>query len=432
MTIKKTTAFAVILMMSVAAFGQKSKRTSANNYLEYRELDNAKEAIDPTITHEKTMNDAKTWYFRGKIYQAIHETKDPKYQTLHETPLKVAYESFKRCKELDEKDYYTNEINSRFLNAQAIHFFNLGVTSLKKEDFQNGKEYFSNALEIGQEPYSTLLHDTLKMSSMYYLGVCNEALEDYEGAEKALLKAAEMAKALDQPEHMGAFGKLSNMYRKLKNTEKQLEIIKLGRKSLGDETAFIIDEANIFLGNGETDKALVPLKKAVEADPGNFSALFALGSITEQLAKKKDESATDAESLKMFEEARAAYRKSIEQSDLAIAKLDKSKPSYENELKAINTTKFDATYSLGASYFNVGVKKNEAANQIDDMKKFEAARDKADAVFDQALPMLEKAYELNPDDPQLLVSLKQLYYRKMAKDDSYTKKYEEVMARIKG
>ncbi|MFT4981051.1 MAG: hypothetical protein ACI9UR_000898, partial [Bacteroidia bacterium] len=68
MTFKKTTLFTAALLISVAVFGQKSKRTSANNYLEYGELDNAKEAIDPTISHEKTMNEAKTWYFRGLIY----------------------------------------------------------------------------------------------------------------------------------------------------------------------------------------------------------------------------------------------------------------------------------------------------------------------------------------------------------------------------
>jgi hypothetical protein len=65
------------------------------------------------------------------------------------------------------------------------------------------------------------------------------------------------------------------------------------------------------------------------------------------------------------------------------------------------------------------------------MKKFEVARDAADAVFEKALPILENAYEINPDDKGVLGSLKQLYYRKMAKDEAYKTKYDEIIARMK-
>lgn len=418
------------LLVSVAVFGQKSKRTSANNYLEYRELDRAKEAIDPCITHESTMNEAKTWYFRGLIYQAIYETKEEKYKSLHPDPLLVAYESFVKCKELDEKNYHTEDAN-RILNVQSVHFFNHGVSSLQAKDFETAMPKFKMALSVAEEPYSTLMNDTLKMSSTYYLGWCNASLKNYDEAEKYYLKAAAMAKALKQNEHLASFAKLSNMYHDLENYDKQLEMINLGRKSLEDEMAFVIDEANIYLATGETDKAVEPLKKAVKDDPANYSAHFALGSIVEQLAKKIDDSGVDPEAAKLLEESRQAYRTSIEKANDAIANLKKESKSYDKDLAAINSSKFDATYSLGASYFNVGVKKNEAANLIDDLKKFEVARVAADKVFDDALPILEQAFILNPDDPQLLVSLKQLYYRKMAKDDSYKAKYDDIIARMK-
>jgi hypothetical protein len=45
---------------------------------------------------------------------------------------------------------------------------------------------------------------------------------------------------------------------------------------------------------------------------------------------------------------------------------------------------------------------------------------------------LEKAYAINPTDPGVLQSLKQLYYRKMVDDSSYKTKYDEVMKRISG
>jgi hypothetical protein len=107
MMIKRTTMLMMALVVSATVFGQKSKRTSANNYLGYGELDNAMEAIEPTITHEKTMNEAKTWFFRGKIYQAIYETQDEKYKSLHDNPLQVAVERFMKALVLDEQGYDT-------------------------------------------------------------------------------------------------------------------------------------------------------------------------------------------------------------------------------------------------------------------------------------------------------------------------------------
>jgi len=52
-------------------------------------------------------------------------------------------------------------------------------------------------------------------------------------------------------------------------------------------------------------------------------------------------------------------------------------------------------------------------------------------VFDQSLPILEKAYSLNGMDKGVLISLKQLYYRKMTSDDSYESKYNEVVEKLK-
>ncbi|RLD38172.1 MAG: hypothetical protein DRI83_02870, partial [Bacteroidetes bacterium] len=77
-----------LIMLLIAAFivtginAQNSKRTSAFNYFKNGKLDKAKEYIDPCITHEKTMNVAKTWYYRGNIYLQIALSKKPEYQSL--------------------------------------------------------------------------------------------------------------------------------------------------------------------------------------------------------------------------------------------------------------------------------------------------------------------------------------------------------------
>jgi hypothetical protein len=59
------------------------------------------------------------------------------------------------------------------------------------------------------------------------------------------------------------------------------------------------------------------------------------------------------------------------------------------------------------------------ANDIMDVKKYSEAIDAANAVYAKALPYMEKAYELKPDDVYTMRSLQELYYR-LKMTDKYT------------
>ena len=91
----------LILLAMVMAFGvvnaQKSKRASAFNYWNDGKLDKAKESIDLTILDPSTMNDAKTWMYRGNIYLDIHRSLQPEFKSLAPDALSIAYESYKKA-----------------------------------------------------------------------------------------------------------------------------------------------------------------------------------------------------------------------------------------------------------------------------------------------------------------------------------------------
>jgi hypothetical protein len=67
----------------------------------------------------------------------------------------------------------------------------------------------------------------------------------------------------------------------------------------------------------------------------------------------------------------------------------------------------------------------KAANDIMDVKKYSEAVDKANEVYSKALPYMEKAYKLNPEDVYTMRSLKELYYRMKMTD-----KYNEINAKL--
>jgi tetratricopeptide (TPR) repeat protein len=401
MTFKKKTLFSMALLISVAAFGQKSKRTSANNYLQYKELDNAKEAIDPTITHEKTMNEAKTWFFRGQIYQAIYETKDENYKALHDNPLQVALESFLKCLELDEKNYHTDMV-LQYVDIEGKQFVNEGILAYNAKDYVNALKAFENTLMVCEIEKIKRI-DTL---AIYYAGACAEQTGDLAKSEKYFRTAI----GLDYKAE-SAYIRMERMYAAAKNNEKAFEILKEGREKFPNNQTMITDEVNVYLGQDKHAEAMTALQAAINGEPENASLHFAYGFVNERLAAKEvDNDGVGGEKYLGF-----------------VAAAEKS----YSEAVVLDSTNFDAVYNLGALYFNRAVKMNEAANLIDDMKKFETARDEADKVFDQALPILESAYSITPDDKGVLVSLKQLYYRKMAKDESYKTKYDEIIAKMK-
>ena len=87
---------------------------------------------------------------------------------------------------------------------------------------------------------------------------------------------------------------------------------------------------------------------------------------------------------------------------------------------------FDALYNLGVLYNNHGVVLNKIADQITDNAKNKTANDLALAKFTNALPVLEKALELNPKDKNTMFALKQIYARTQQPD-----KVKEINERLK-
>ena len=80
---------------------------------------------------------------------------------------------------------------------------------------------------------------------------------------------------------------------------------------------------------------------------------------------------------------------------------------------------YDTQYGLGAAYINKAAEMFKKANDIMDVKKYSDAVDEANTVYAKALPYMEKALELKPDDIYTMRSLQELYYR-LKQTDKYT------------
>jgi len=144
---KKILLFIATFYISFSLIGQPIQVQSAFNYMKKGLLDKAKEAIDAAILHEKTMNDPKTWFYKGNIYLDIHLSQELKYKKLEKNALQIAYDAFQKSIELDEKKEYIDQVRIR-LYICGEQFYNLGVSLFNEKDFENAILAFEKTAKV--------------------------------------------------------------------------------------------------------------------------------------------------------------------------------------------------------------------------------------------------------------------------------------------
>ena len=315
----KKIAIILVMIMTVSfTYAQNSKRTSAFNYLRYGKLDKAKTAIDEACVHEKTMNDAKTWFYKGNIYLEIANSTDEKYKDLDPDAFNVAYEAYKKAKELDTKNEYLIEITPRIM-ACAAGFYNNGVKNYNEKLFIEAANDFKSAYDANK------FMGTIDTSALYNVAVAADLGEDNEFAKKTYNELIKL-----NYNNPSMYVSLTDIYRAEKDSIKALEIIQIGRERFPDEFSLIISETNLYLAAGETEKALRNLKLAIEKDTMNSTIYSAVGNMYDRIVA--DTTKTYEERMEAFKESEKAYKRAIY--------------LYESNIKdKISNNLYDITYS---------------------------------------------------------------------------------------
>jgi Flp pilus assembly protein TadD len=373
---KKFSALMIMVISMSVVFGQSAKVQSAYNYLKNGKLDKAKTAIDEASVNESTSNKAKTWFYLGNIYLNIYMTTNEEYKKLSENALEVAYNAYKKTKELDTKEEFKNELQINLLIA-AEQFYNKAVSYFTKDDYANSMTAFLTSKEIN-ESFGGM--DSL---ATYNAAICAEYGKSFKDAET--LYTTLIDAKYNQPL---IYVSLSNIYKAMGDNDKALSIIQLGRERFPDDFNIIITETNLHLGMGNSAKALENLKIALQKEKTNPTIYFAVGA---QYNIIVDDSTKPAEVRNnAFLEAEKSYISAVE----------------------LDSNYYDANYNLGALYVNKAAEIIQEANLLPlGDKRYDPLKAEADGTLTKAIPYLEKAISLHPDDLNALNSLKEIYAR---------------------
>jgi len=373
---KKAAILLAIVFSINIANAQKLSFQSAVSSLNKGFLDKAKKFIDPCIIDPSTKDWPKTWKYRGDIYLQIYLSKEAKYKNLDSNALQIAYDSYQKAIELDSKKEYFDDIKFQ-LYVCGEQFYNKGVEIYNLKKYEDAMTNFDKTSIING---IFGLADTL---ATYNAALCAELANMPSKAKEYYKKLVKLN--YHQPL---IYSSLANIYKNEKDTVKALSTIKKGRELYPENYSLIIAETNVYLSAGKTKEAKDLLELAIRKDPSNPNLYYAIGISYDAMANDTSKSQTERGTY--FNEAETAYKKAIE----------------------LKVDFFDAIYNLGALYFNDGVRIfQEADKMINDMTKYNETKMKFEQRWKEALPYLEKALELSPNDYNTLISLKQLYSR---------------------
>jgi tetratricopeptide (TPR) repeat protein len=416
---KKTVIFFIATAFAINGFAQNVKIVNAKNYLrdfaeskDIESLNKAKENIDLAAAHPDTKELAKTQTLKAQVYMTIFENSlrletekimtvitDPNkrnlaaYQAASSAPLAEAYAGCLASKTFDAKGNYTSEVND-YIAKIASHYENKAIADYNAKKYSDALPSFEKAYEINGAKDTTTL------------GNCALVADRAAIFDKAKLYYQKM---IDNKQGLGnTYSSLVNVCLMMKDSVGAMEILKKGRTAYPNDINLVITETNYFLKTNNSKEALNNLNIAIGAKPTDANLYLVRGNIYDNLANPKDASNKDMEKPKEYDNlmksAETDYKKAIE-----------LKPDY-----------FDALYNLGVLYNNHGVVLNKIADQITDNAKYKTANDLALAKFTNALPVLEKALELNPKDKNTMFALKQIYARTQQPD-----KVKEINERLK-
>jgi len=393
---KRLTFLVLMLAASAITFAQKPVKPNLNKALtawKSGKFDEAKEIVDLATTYEKTMNDAKTWYYRGLVYASLDTTSNPAYKSLAPDAFKTAMESFAKAEEMNKssKSGFSIPGDNGFPVTQAQQFGTWANGYLNKGAAQYQEEDLENALKNFEKVQQILPTDT---TAFFYGGFVANSLESYDKALDYFKKYIE--KGGKSPD---AYSLMININSGPKeNKEEALRIAREAIKKFPANADLPKVEIGLLIDLNKVDEARTGLEAAIAKDPNNKLLHFYLGYVNTRLEKLDD-------ARKNFQEA---------------LRVD---PGY-----------FEAQYYLSNTYLVDVDKLSKEINGLGisaaDNKKKQTLVQERVKKSEAAIPYLEKSRAMKIPDSEteieLLSKLALLYY--YVADD---KKSEAVHKRLK-
>jgi tetratricopeptide (TPR) repeat protein len=363
-----------------------SEKAGGNMGVAIENLIRAKEAIDAASLDEKTLGKSKTWKRRAEVYIAIMIEKDPSLGPYKATVIDEIYKSVQKARtvEVNPKNNKPKIFEEDLLISQAYYLcdtlFKSGSARFLSKDYQTAGIFFEKRYTLLKE---LGVNDTVTFNNMF-LSAYND-----KSFDKAILIGNQLLE-WNSPDPK-LYGSMARIYQEKGDAAKGLQVIKDARTKFPQNTQFITEELNFYLSSGDNANAVKVIDEAIVA-----------------FADQKD----------MLKEL--YFNSGVLYSQLG--DIQKSREFYQKTLQ-IDSDYYGALNNFAAILLdeaNVFVKE---ANQLplNETKKYDELKKKADGLYAEAAQYLEKAYAKNPNE-KLKAIILEIYIK--LKDEAKVAQYK--------
>lgn len=414
---KKQIIVAGAFMLTAIAFGQKKEIKKAEKALDDK---NTMEAVSYIKQAEALLDGAddalkaQFYVIKGDAYLADATVKD--FAKMQE-----AAEAYKLVESLDSKGKYTKRAKDGIQNLR-VKLVNSAVADQNAQNYESAAQklytsytikkdtsdlYYAAGNAVNAQDYATALKYYEELLDMGYTGIRTEYVAiDLETGKKVAFPSeadrnAEMLTGKytnpseeDAPSARGdILRNVTLIYISQGENEKALKVMKDARAENPDDLSLIRAEADMAYKMGDMAKYNSLMSEVVASDPNNPELYYNLGVGSAELGEK--------------EKAMGYYKKVIEldpeyaPAHINTAVLILSKESELNEqMNALGTSKAD-------------------------YKKYDELKEVKTELYRSALPYLEKAVSLRPDNVEIVRTLMGIYSQ-LGQDD----KFKAMKARL--
>ncbi|MES2731319.1 MAG: hypothetical protein V4714_06210 [Bacteroidota bacterium] len=368
------------------AFGQVVLVDKAYDYLKKNDPQKAREFIDIASENEVTSKDPKTWYLKGFIYAELYKGNPTQPSKLRESALAFLATSI----QLDSRGMYTKDCRA-VIDFLGTTYYNEAVDAFNSKQYSQALTKFKQCIAIKADASASDEY----AEALYYAGHTSLLLKDVPNAKIYLGKALSM-----NYQNPALYEELAIIYQLEGKNKMASQLLESGRIKFPEDKGLRIAEINLLLSFNELVKAEVQMEKLLLVEPKNVDVLLVAGTLYGKIAQLDSIGVNPKQS-----KARAELY------------FNKRKTIYQRVL-ALQANNFTANYNLGIMYYNQAVDLVNAQDFDVDAIQLNKVLEVSTGMFKEALPFMNKANQIAPNDKNTLIALEGIYYNLNEKEKS--------------
>lgn len=311
---RKILFLAMIAVFSAGSiFAQKSALKDAKRALGRNDLNEARTLLKQASTHAETANDAETWKMLGDVGNKAFDNERTNAMLGKQANDKVMYDGlydsyapYLKADSLGELPDEKGKVKNKFrkdiagiLRANHPFYINGGVYYNEQKNYKKATDFFQIYWDIPSLPMFEGQKDAFVMDSTfqtikYYAIITAIQSEDHKRALNMLERAAKEPFVENSAyKESDIYELMASEYVNLGDTAKYIETLNLGAERFPNSKYFIPNLINVFIRQGDTQKAMNYLDQAISNDPSNACDLNSVKGAL--LAEKGDYAAAEAE-----------------------------------------------------------------------------------------------------------------------------------------